>query len=68
MINSSKKHLRNSRENYFEHMSVALKISFNMFVGSVMALIHAILPAIFTNNTSSKIKELNIFIENRKKK
>ena len=67
MINNSKKHLTESKENYFEHMSVALRISFQMFICSIMAFIHAILPNLFTTNSILKIKELNSFIENRNK-
>ena len=53
MINSSKKHLENARESYFEHMFFALKISINLILGGFMALIHSIVPGIFTKNAST---------------
>ena len=67
MIKSSKKHLRNAEENYFQHMGAALKISSQLLIASLQAFFHSIIPAIFTKSASSKIKELYLFIENRKK-
>ena len=62
MIKKSKDHLSSVNENYFEHMLVALKVSFNMFYGSLLALIHGIIPGIFQRSASNKIKELYEFI------
>ena len=62
MINKSKKHLRSVNENYFEHMLIALKVSSNMFYGSLLALIHGLIPGLFQTSASSKIKELYEFI------
>jgi hypothetical protein len=67
MIKKSKEHLNAANENYFKHMIVALKISYELFLASFMAFIHALLPALFTTKASSKIKNLYIMIENRKK-
>ena len=67
MIKNSKKHLRDAEENYFQHMGAALKISLKLFVASLQAFFHSIIPALFTKSASSKIKELYLFIENRKK-
>ena len=68
MIKNSKKHLRDTKENYLQHMGVALKISFQLLIASLQAFFHSIIPALFTKSTSSKIKELNFFIEERNKK
>ena len=68
MIKNSKKHLRDAKENYLQHMGAALKISFQLFIASLQALFHSIIPALFTTNASRKIKELYIYIEERKKK
>ena len=62
MIKKSKDHLSSVNENYFEHMLVALKVSFNMFYGSLLALIHGLIPGIFQRSASNKIKELYEFI------
>ena len=47
MIKKSKQHLRSVNENYFEHMLIALKVSSNMFYGSLLALIHGLIPGLF---------------------
>ena len=67
MIKDSKKHLKDAEENYLQHMGVALKISSGLFIASLQAFFHSIIPAIFSKSASSKIKELYFFIENRKK-
>ena len=62
MIKKSKDHLISVNENYFEHMLVALKVSFKMFYGSLLALIHGLIPGVFQTSASNKIKELYEFI------
>jgi hypothetical protein len=44
MIKKSKQHLRSVNENYLEHMLVAFKVSYNMLCGSLLALIHGLIP------------------------
>ena len=67
MIKNSKKHLRDAEENYLQHMAVALKISSQLLIASLQVFFHSIIPALFTKNASSKIKELYFYIESRKK-
>jgi hypothetical protein len=67
MIKNSKKHLRDAKENYLQHMSAAIKISSQLLIASLQAFLHSIIPALFTKSASSKIKELYLFIESRKK-
>ena len=67
IIKKSQNHLKNTDENYFQHMSAALKISIQLFIGSIMAIIHALVPSLFTTSASSKIKQLNQLIEKRHK-
>ena len=67
MIKNSKKHLRDAEENYLQHMDAALKISSQLLIASLQAFFHSIIPALFTKNASSKIKELYLYIERRKK-
>ena len=62
MIKKSKQHLRSVNENYFEHMLIALKVSSSMFYGSLLAIIHALIPGLFQTSASNKIKELYEFI------
>ena len=62
MIRKSKDHLSSVNENYFEHMLVALKVSFKMFYVSLLALIHGLIPGVFQTSARNKIKELYEFI------
>ena len=57
MLNKTKKHLQDVNESYFEHMVKAFKIFSQLFSASLMALIHAIFPFLFTTGASKKIKE-----------
>ena len=67
MIRSSKNHLSEAKESYYQHMLTALKISFQLLSASIKAFIHSIIPALFTKSASAKIKELYLIIEERKK-
>ena len=67
MIKNSKQHLRDADEKYLQHMGAALKISSQLMIASLQAFFHSIIPALFTKSASSKIKELHLFIESRKK-
>ena len=67
MIKNSKNHLKDAEENYIQHMGASLKISSQLQIASLQAFFHSIIPALFTKNASTKIKELYLFIENRKK-
>ncbi len=65
MIKKSKKHLQEANENYFQHMGLAFRISFQLQTASIMAFFHALLPSIFTTSVSKKIIKLYSFLENR---
>ena len=67
MIKNSKQHLKNTEENYLQHMGVALKISIQLIKAAFQALIHSKIPALFPKSASSKIKKLYLLIENIKK-
>ena len=67
MIKKSQKHLEETKENYFEHMGNALKISFQLLISALMAFIHGLFPSIFMTGASSKIKKLYFFVEKRNK-
>ena len=62
MIKKSKQHLKSVNENYLQHMLVAFKVSYNMLYGSLLALIHGLIPGLFQTSASNKIKELYEFI------
>jgi hypothetical protein len=67
MIKKSQQHLERANEHYFEHMIIALKISLKLLIAAVMAFMHALLPSLFQNSVSSRIKKLYSFIKNRNK-
>ena len=63
MIKKSKHHLNTVNKKYIEeHMLIVFKVSYNMFYGSLLALIHGLIPGLFQTSASSKIKELYEFI------
>ena len=61
MIKKSKHHLNSVNENYFKHILITFKVSYNMFYGSLLTVIHG-LPGLFQNSASNKINELYEFI------
>ncbi|MDC1166546.1 DUF6356 family protein [Candidatus Pelagibacter sp.] len=64
MIKKSKQHLRSVNENYFEHMLIELKVSSNMFYGSLLALIHGLIPVYFKLAQVAKLKNfMNLSIK-----
>ena len=63
----SKKHCTDANESYFQHMSVAQKISFDLFKASIMAFIHSIVPSLFETNASKKIIKLHNYLEEKKR-
>ena len=67
IINKSKEHCKNANESYFEHMGVALNISFSLFKASAMATIHALIPAYFQTGASKKITELYEYLKTKKR-
>ena len=66
MIKKSRLHLKSVNENYLEHILVAFKVSSNMFSGSLFALIHGLIPGLFQNSASIKIKEFYEFINKKR--
>ena len=67
IFSKSKKHCNDANESYFKHMSVALKISINLLLASLMAFTHSIIPAMFEKSASNKIKYLNNYLQEKKR-
>ena len=63
----SKKHCKDAKETYFQHMFVAIKISFNLLKGSLMALVHSLIPAFFEKGASMKIISLHNYLQDKKR-
>jgi hypothetical protein len=53
------KHLRDKNLTYFQHMGKAWKMALKLFLLSLTALVHGMLPFIFSSTTTKGIKELN---------
>ena len=67
IIVKSKKHCNQVNENYLKHMNVAVKISFSLFIASIMALIHAFIPALFEKSASNKIIKMYNYLQEKKR-
>ena len=68
MIKKFKEHLNSVNESYFEHMNIATNVGLKMLSGSLMALLHGIVPCVYfklmlviklKNFMNSKIKKIN---------
>ena len=66
-LKKSKKHYIDASETYFQHMSVAQNISFQLLKASMMAFIHSLIPAFFETNASKKIISLHNYLERKKR-
>ena len=67
IIIESKTHCKNAGESYLNHMKVAFKISFNLIQASLMAMMHAIIPAFFQKSASEKITKLYECLNSKKR-
>jgi hypothetical protein len=67
MANIFTKHPKEVNESYLQHLWVALKYSFTLFLLFLIAFIHSIFPFIFKNTTSKKIINMAEDLKDRKK-
>jgi len=65
MLPKLDKHLKDVDETYFEHMYHAITYAFTFAVLTITTLIHAMLPFLFVETASRKIREINKHIESR---
>jgi len=66
MANIFTKHPKEVGESYLQHLLVALKYSFTLFLLFLTTFIHSIFPFIFRNTTSSKIIKMAEDLKTRK--
>jgi len=66
MANIFTKHPKEVGESYFQHLWVALKYSFTLFLLFLISFIHSIFPFIFRNTTSSMIIKMAEDLKTRK--
>ena len=67
MINIFTKHPKEVGETYFEHMYNAVRFSLTFLLLFVVALIHSILPFLFTRTASCVVQEMAKHMEDREK-
>ena len=53
------KHLREHNLTYMQHLRLAWTYAYKLIIMSLVAIIHGILPFMFTTYVSDKLKELN---------
>ena len=58
MIKDSQEHLNEVNETYFQHMRIAFKIGFTMFLTGVFCLIHGLIPTLFKKTGSNQIAKM----------
>lgn len=60
-------HLKDIGENYFTHMTVALRFALVLTVIAVVCIVHAFLPFLFKNTASGWVNDLNNIMQTRSK-
>jgi hypothetical protein len=59
MIRSSKRHLEDASESYFEHMRVAFSIALGLARASLACTIHAMIPGLCTRSASRQVASIH---------
>ena len=59
LYNDSIKHLDDAKMNYIEHFTFSFYLGTSLLVGSIKALIHAFVPALYSTSTSELSDALN---------
>lgn len=65
MIETSRRHLRDTGESYGEHLRFATKVGAMAIGGGLACFAHALVPALFTTTGSSAIRRINKMIDER---
>ena len=60
------KHLKDAKENYFQHLYNALKIALPILLAGIIMIIHAILPFLFPKYAGNIILKVSRFIAARR--
>ncbi len=66
MIKTSRRHLRDAGEGYFEHLRFASRVGALAIGGGVACFVHAVVPALFKTTGSRVIGRLNALIDERR--
>ncbi len=58
MLTKSKEHLDHVNETYWQHLRFALRMAIILQSAAIIAVLHALLPAIFQTSVSTRICHL----------
>ena len=67
MIETSRRHLRDTGESYGEHLRFACRVGTLAIGGGLACVAHALVPALFTTTGSSAIRRVNRMIDERQR-
>ena len=67
MIDTSRRHLRDTGESYFEHLRFASCVGAVAIRGGLACFAHALVPALFTTTGSSAIRRATAMIDERRR-
>ena len=56
-------HLQEHNTTYIRHLSFAVKLSFNLFLMSIVGVVHAVFPFIFPDYVSSRVKAMDEMLD-----
>ena len=59
VLRSSKEHLREAGESYFEHQGVAFRYGWNCLRAAIMAFVHGVVPGAYKTGASDLVKRLS---------
>ncbi|WP_220446235.1 DUF6356 family protein [Microbulbifer harenosus] len=59
MLRSSREHLKEVEESYFEHQSVAFRYGWTCLQAAIMAFIHGVIPGAYKTGASDLVKRLS---------
>ena len=67
MIETSKRHLRDTGESYGDHLRFATKVGALAIGGGLACFAHAFVPALFPSTGSRAIRSLNQLLDERRR-
>ena len=67
MIRTSKRHLQDTGESYFQHLRFATRVGAVAIGGGLACFAHALVPGLFTATGSTAIRRVNRMIDERQR-
>ena len=60
-------HPRDAGESYLEHQRFALGVGLRLMAAGLAAVIHAVIPCLFTHTAGDTIRRLNVTLRDRRR-